>query len=291
MKGYFLPAFGFLGAFAFGQSPDVAPFIELRPTWQVRSSKSDLFQWYDSSGRYSLVGARIVFENGLRGYVAQRFQRITSSGDPDTLDEYFIESRGHWRVGKQYLPFGRKEILRSTVLGARIDTNLLLDQAPIVLAICDGGSGRTRGVTGRIGESVGISFAIGNHFGIQSTDLTHFRFLEDAPGIEKGYRLALGLDTQLSIGSSLLTAEWASLRRGETASDSDADLSDVRLRFKIPSTIYRSSLAWSRNWSKKKDFVMMEIEMKGNDHISYMPIVRFEGLSFHDFGFSAVIKF
>lgn len=281
----------FCSTTAFGQSPDVAPFVELRPTWQVRSGRPDLFQWYDSFGRYSLVGARLIFENGLRGYVAQRFQRVSASGDPDTLDEYYIENRGHWRIGKQYLPFGRREILKSTVLGARLDTNLLLDQAPVTIAVCDGGSGRTRGVVGRFGESVGVSFALGNHFGIQPTDLVHFRFLEEAPGIERGYRLALGLDTQLSIGSSLVMAEWASLRRGETNLDKDQDLSDVRIRFKIPGTLYRSNLGWSRNWTSKRDYVMMEIEMKGDDHFSYMPFVRFQGLAFHDFGFSAVIKF
>jgi len=279
------------GEGAVAQIPDVAPFIELHPAWQVRSTKKSLFNWYDPTGRYSLVGVRMILESGYRVYVAQRLQKVDTSGDPDTVDEYYIESRGHWRIGKQYLPFGRRDIFRTTALAARLDTNLLLDQAPLAITVCDNGSGRTRGVVGRVGGVVGISAAIGNHFGIQATDMAQFRNLEDAPGIGRGYRLALGIDTLISAGSAQLTADWVSFRRGETSLDGNKDVSDLRLRFHIPDTNYRAVMAWSRDWTDRRDFLITEIEIKGNEHITYIPMIRFDGLGFRDFAFTAVMRF
>lgn len=273
------------------QVPDVAPFLELRPTWQVRATKKSLFEYYDAVGRYSLVGLRMVLESGHRVYVAQRFQRVDNTGDPDTLDEYYVEQRGSWRLGKQYLPFGRREILRTTVAAARFDTNLLLDDAPLSLAACDGGSGRTRAVYGRIGGEIGLSFAIGNHIGIQPTDLARFRDVEAAPGIGRGYRLALGADTQVRVGSALVSVEWASLRRGETPLDSDQDLSDVRLKLPPNDRGDKLSLGWSRDWSSQTSVTSLEIELFGNGKISYLPSVRFDGFGFRDFSISAVMKF
>lgn len=273
------------------QSPDVAPFVELRPTWQVRSTKKSLFHWYDLNGRFSLVGVRMILENGLRVYAAQRFEKIDNSGDPDTMDEYYIENRGTWRLGKQYLPFGRREILRSTVVAARLDTHLLLDEAPISVAVFDGGSGRPRGAVARLGGIVAISAAAGNHLGIQATDFAHFQDLEAAVGLERGYRLALGADTQVTFGSAQLTMEWVSLRRGETALDEDRDLSDVRLRLRLPQTGYPAVLSWSRDWSRRRDFAAVEITLQGDEHFAYVPFLRFDGFAFRDFGLSAVVRF
>lgn len=274
----------------FAQNPDVAPFVELHPSWQVRSTKKSLFHWYDPTGRYSLVGLRMVLESGHRIYVAQRFERVDNSGDPDTVDEYYIEQRGHWRLGKQYLPFGRREIVRSTVLAARLDTDLLFEGVPLSISACDGGSGRTRGVFGRVGGPIGLSFALGNHIGIQPTDLAKYRNLEEAPGIGRGYRLALGVDTLVSIGSVNLTAEWASLRRGETADDHDADLSDLRLRFRPPGSDDRVNIGWSRDWAGARDYLSAEFELEAGKKISYLPMIRFEGFSFKDFALTAVVR-
>ncbi|MBS1721429.1 MAG: hypothetical protein JSS66_00315 [Armatimonadetes bacterium] len=271
------------------QTPDVAPFLELHPSWQVRNKKS-LFNWYDPSGRYSLVGLRMLLETGYRVYVAQRFQRVDNSGDPDTLDEYYIESRGHWRIGKQYLPFGRREIIRSSVLGARLDTNLLLDEAPISIAACDGGSGRTRGVFGRINGAIGLSFAVGNHIGIQATDMTRFRDLETAPGIGRGHRLALGADTAMPLGSAQLTAEWVSFRRGETNLDIDRDVSELRLRLPTHGPGDRASVSWSRDWTERQDHMLFEIQFASNERVSFLPMVRFEGFGFKDFALTAVMR-
>lgn len=281
-------AFG--ASVAFAQVPDVAPFLELHPSWQVRSTKKSLFEWNDPMGRYSLVGLRMILEPGYRVYVAQRFQKIDGTGDPDTMDEYYVENRGHWRLGKQYLPFGRREILKSTVLAARFDTDLLFDALPLSIAACDGGSGRTRGVVAHIGGPIGISLAFGNHLGIQGTDLSKFRYLEEAPGIGRGHRFAIGGDTTTSLGSAQLSLEWTSLRRGETDLDTDKDLSDVRLRYKLPGTQYRANMGWSRDWSDRKDFLTFEFDLQDNSKISYMPMLRMEGLTFHDFGFSAVFR-
>ncbi len=279
-----------MGQVASAQVPDVAPFLELRPTWQVRSGGKNIFGWNDLLGRHSLVGLRMMLESGHRVYVAQKFQRESSSADPDTLDEYYIESRGHWRIGKQYLPFGRREIIRSTVLAARADTNLLFQAAPIAIAACDAGTGRTRGVFARVGGPIGISVAFGNHIGIQSTDLTKFQYPDENLGLNRGYRFALGLDSQTAVGSTIWSAEFVALRRGETAMDSDRNLSDLRARFAIPGTNYRGNAGWSRDWDDRKDYFTIEIELRDDAKISYVPFLRTDGLSFKDFGFGMFIK-
>lgn len=273
------------------QSPDVAPFLELRPTWQVRSVKKSLFHYYDQSGRYSLVGARIVFETGLRAYFAQRFEKVDNSGDPETVDEYYIERRGHWRIGKQYLPFGRREILHSTAPAIRVDTHVLVEDAAVTLAVCDGGSGRTRGAIGRIGDRYGLSFAFGDHFGIQPTDLAPFKDIENGPGAGRGYRMALGVDAETQLGSTILGGEYVTFQRGATVADQDKGVSDLRVRFWVPGKPYRGTVAWSRDWTERRDFTVLELELKADDHFTYVPRIRMEGMSFKDFSLSAVVRF
>lgn len=279
-----------LASAASAQTPDVAPFLELNPTWLVRSDKKSYFNWYDPTGRQSLVGLRMILESGLRAYVAQRLQRVENSGDPDTLDEYYIENRGHWRVGKQYLPFGRRETIRTTVPAARLDTTLLLDEAPVSVAVFDAGSGRPRGVSGRLGGPIGVSFMVGSHLAVQPTDLAHFRNLETAPGAGRGHRLLLGADTQIGLGSAQMSLEWVSLRRGETDLDRDQDVSDVRLRFRLPDRDDRVTLGWAKNWTDGQDTTLCEVHLAASERLSYRPAIRFNGLSFREFSFSVVVK-
>ncbi|MCW5935731.1 MAG: hypothetical protein KIT11_00295 [Fimbriimonadaceae bacterium] len=276
---------------AFPQVPNLAPFVELHPTWQVRTGAQNRFSWYDPMGRYSIVGVRMILEPGYRAYFAQRLQKVEGSGDPSAVDEAYIEDRGYWRVGKQYLPFGRRLILRESVLAARGDTRLVFDDAPLSIAFCDGGSGRPRGVTGRIGRELGVSFAAGDHFGIQPTSLTAVQNPEDAAGSGRGHSLILGADVSLPVGPNLVTAEWAGFREGKDERDRNRDVSVLEFRTRTRGTDYGIGLSWARDWTAQRDFYRLEAELLGQDRINYLPAIRFEGARFRDFSLSVVVRF
>lgn len=278
-------------ALAVSQTPDVAIFSDLRPTWSVENTNKSRFQWYDLQGRYSLIGFRLILEPGYRVSVSQRLQRIDNSGDPDSLDEYYIEDRGNWRIGKQYLPFGTRNMLRETALAARIDTRLVFDEVPIQIAYADAGPGRIRGVVARIGNSLGISAAVGNHFGIQSTALTQVQLPLDAPGRGRGYRLALGADATWDLKEAIIVAEWVMLKDGETSLDLDRNVSDIKFIWSIPHSSGRITTGWSRTWDLQKDFFHVEGEVPFNDKVTWIPFVRFDNQRLKDFGVSARIKF
>jgi len=151
---------------AFCQTPDVTVRAEFLPTYLTSEGSRSSFRWYSRTGEFSLVGIRMTLDSGLRLAVNQRLERIDNDPDKDSLDEYYIERRGEWKIGKQYLPFGSRRILRDSVPAARVDTRLVFDAVPIQLAVCDAGTGRTRGVVARIGDRWGISIATGDHFGL-----------------------------------------------------------------------------------------------------------------------------
>ncbi len=150
--------------------------------------------------------------------VAQRLQRIPNDGDEEQLDQYYVEDPGLWRLGKQYLPFGRGLLLRESGRAARGDTNLIFQNLPISAAICDNGRDRTRGVFGRVGSTVGVSFAVGNNIGIQGTSLNAVRRPEDNPGAGRGYKFALGVDGAKRFWIFTVQGEVLALRRGHTRS-------------------------------------------------------------------------
>src|SRR5207253_1549758 len=120
--------------------------------------------------------------------ISQKFAKIPNDPDRDLLDQYYLEDEGIWRIGKQYLPFGSGRFLHESVLAVRGDTQLVLEGLPIVAAAVDNGKGRQRGFVGRIGSRLGLSFALGSHFGINATSFTLVRRPEDSPGVGHGYK-------------------------------------------------------------------------------------------------------
>src|SRR5690606_32834282 len=93
------------------QAPDIAVYADLYPTLNWKESQKGSLRWYDLSGHTSTVGFRMVLESGNRVLVSQRLQRYPGDADIDDLDEYWIESTGSWRLGKQLLPFGARNII------------------------------------------------------------------------------------------------------------------------------------------------------------------------------------
>lgn len=275
---------------AFGQTPQVAIYADLRPTWFVETKQVNRIRWYDPHGQYSVVGFHIVLETGNIVKVTQRLEKIDNDGERDTLDEAFIESRGLWRVGKQYLPFGQQNILKESVPALRYDTQLLFDAIPISLAVSDNIDGYTRAVVARVGGDLGVSVAFGDHIAIQGSSLSQFRRPQDAPGRGHGYQRAVGLDTKYGWGGGVLEAEWVLLSDGNTPEDEDQNLSDLRFRFTTKGTNFVTVLAWSRSWTDQRDWYRAFIEVPVSKNVVWEPFVRFSGLGWQDFGLTARIR-
>ncbi|MCH8978553.1 MAG: hypothetical protein IH945_04835 [Armatimonadetes bacterium] len=272
------------------QTPEVALFADLRPSWFMERGQISRIRWYDPHGRYSVLGFHIVLETGNRVKITQRLEKIDNDGDPDNLDEYYVESRGTWRIGKQYLPFGQQNILRETTPALRYDTELLFDAAPIKIAVGDNGRNLTRGIFARVGDEVGVSFAIGNHIGIQGTALTQFQRPESAPGRGRGHQKAYGFDASYPLAGGTVEAEWVSLRDGDTPQDVDRDLSDLRYRFTTRKTNYVVTVAWSRSWERQTDWYRVYAEIPISRKVVWEPFVRFRGFGWQDFGLTARIR-
>jgi len=261
------------------QSPDVIIKTDLRLVYASERGGANSVRWYDIMGRYSTVSLSFTLEPGFKALVSERLQALEHTGDSELLDEYYIEDPGNWRLGKQYLPFGRGVLLREAGRAARGETSLFLEGLPVVLALCDSGPGQPRGAVGRIGGRIGISAAVGEHFATSASALTPIRRPEDAPGKGEGYRLIVGADFSKRLGSVMVQGEFASLRQGEGSRSPETDVSDLSFSIK-PRPLTFVTVAWSRNWGSHTDFFRLEGSLPVYRGIALEPIVRMRGSSF-----------
>lgn len=290
MRTSFVVGAALVAGSCLAQTPQVAIFADLRPTLFVHTGETNRIRWFDYSGRYSLIGFHIVLETGNIVKVAQRLEVIDNDGDPDTIDEAFIEARGSWRIGKQYLPIGQQNILRESVPALRYDTELLFDAIPISIAVSDNVDGYARGVVARVGGDLGVTLALGDHFGIQGSSLTQFRQPEEGPGRDHGYHRAIVLDTRYGMSGGVLEAEWVFLGDGHTATDKDRTLSDLRFRFTTKGTNYAGSVGWSRSWDSNRDWYTARLEIPISNKVVWEPFIRFSGFDWQDFGLTAHVR-
>jgi hypothetical protein len=270
------------------QNPDVLIHVDLVPTYRLATHRQN-FQWYDDLGHYSTVSLGLSLEPGFKAYVSERLQRVNNDADPEQLDEYYVEDPGIWRVGKQYLPFGRQGLLRDAAKAARGDTRLLLPTIPITVAICDNGPRQVRGIVGRIGSSVGVSFAYGNNFGAQASSLDVVRRPEDAPGQGRGYGTAVGIDFARHYKIYTIQAEAVALRRGETSLDRDTEVSDLAFTLQ-PNKFQALTLGWSREWRGDDTFWRVQGKFLITRDLWLEPIVRMKDGEFFDLGLTLRVK-
>jgi hypothetical protein len=270
---------------AAAQQPDVFIRVDARLHLNSARGQDTQLRWFDNLGRHSTVALSLSLEPGFRGFISQKIQQIPNDGDGEQLDEYYIEDPGSWRVGKQYLPFGRQTILRESARAARGDTNLILESLPITGAIFDNGRGRPQGVMARLGGSVGVSVAYGQHLGIQSTSLALVRRPEDAPGEGRGYRQALGADFGRRFGRYTISGEFVAFRGGHTDLDRDMEVSDLALLIQ-PSRQQSLTFGWSRNWLTGENFLRAQGRIGLTESVWLEPIVRLRNGSFYDTGVS-----
>jgi len=213
---------------AVGQVPDVRLKFDVGIYGSLKSDGHSAFHTYDPLGRPSTVSLTFFLESGLRAYAAQRFERVTGSGNTDLLDELYIEDEGIWRVGKQYLPFGYGRLMAETAIAARGESSIVVDGVPIVLGFCDNGKGYQQGWVARIGRpGLNLYWANGRSFGISGTALAPFRRPEDASGVNRGYRTVIGLESSRKVGLGVFTAAVVTLRQPISPLDSDLVVTDV----------------------------------------------------------------
>jgi len=224
-----------LAVCSFAQTPDVQVKADLGPTYRNQVIGGSDTHWYDPFGHHSTISLQFGLEPGFRAYVSQKIERIRNDGDRSPIDESYVEDQGVWRAGKQYLPFGQQRIFRESVVAVRSDTELFLHDLPMSVAACDGGGGRERGVVGRIGRSLGASFAFGEHFGIAGTTLTQVRLPTESPGIHGGYKRVIGVDARRDVGVIHLAGEFVAFRGGELDAR-DIDVLDITATLQPTST-------------------------------------------------------
>lgn len=277
------------------QSLDPVYYVDLRPTaTQIRGGFSH-FHWYDRDGRVSVVGLRLGLQNGNQIHIAQRLERIDNSGDIESLDEYSLERRGEWKLGKQYLTFGAGGLLRDSAPALTLQTHLVFDEAPVTIALAESGAGRTRGFVARVGRNIGFSVAVGEYFANQATSLTVIRPPDQAPGRDHGYGLVWGLDARHQIGEVALTGEVASLRQGQTPQDVDQTVSDLKLVWRAPKSTRSAEvqllLGWARTWGDSQDFFRASAEIQVDRHFVVTPFLRFSDHTVQEVGVSGRIRF
>lgn len=284
--------FGLLGAVvsASAQLPDVRFRLDASLVYRSPDRGASRLRMVDPFGRPSILALTFLLEPGFQVYAAQRLQQIQNDADRDVMDEYYVEDPGIWRVGRQYLPFGTGRILRESVIAARGDTSLILENLPIAVALCDGGDGMQRGIVGRVGSRLGVSVALGERFGIAGTALNFVRFPEQSPGRRRGWGRALGLDYTKRFGPASVTGEWLALTDGATAQDKDLTLFDVSMRV-APTTFHSLTLGWTRQTTSRVDFYRIQAEVFATKNVWIEPTLRYRDSRFLEFSLGCRVRF
>lgn len=276
-------------AAAHAQAPDVMVKLDLRPTFVGRPNGSDDFRTYDILGRPSTVGLFFSLEPGFNAVLTQRLERIPNDPDKDQLDEYYVEDPNYWRAGKQYLPFGLARLLRESVVAIRVNVNVGSEAVPAALAACDGGNQRQKGFVARLGERLGLSVAIGEHFAISGTALTLFRRPEESPGMGRGYRQILGSDYATRKGNWGGSVEVVSFQKGETSLDRNFEASDLHFFLESDRT-RRIGIGWSRDWRQSQDTYRVDGRFQIQDNMWLEPTLRMRSGNLLDFGITVNAK-
>lgn len=279
-----------LPALAVAQAPDVLIKADLRFGISAETGGRSYLRWFDIMGRTSTVSLMFTLEPGFKAVVSQRLQTIPNSGDREFFEEYYVEDPGLWRVGKQILPFGREFVIRESARGVRGDTNLFLEGLPVVVAACDEGPQLPRGIVARVGGRIGVSAAVGEHFGISGSSLTVIRRPEDSPGKGAGYGFLLGADFSKRWGRLEASGEFVVLRRGNSSVDRETEVSDLAFTVRNPEGV-TATAAWSRDWEAGQNFFRVEATLKVYRGLMLEPIVRWQGRRIWLAGISARAKF
>ena len=286
---------GLVPVVASAQKLDPVFYVDLRPTFTSTRGGTNEFHWYDRDARPSVVGVRLNLQNGNQIHLSQRLERIENTGDVDSLDEYTLERRGEWKLGKQYLTFGAGGLVRDSAPALSVQTHVVFDRLPATIAIAEAGPGRARGLFARVGRDTGVSVAVGEHLANQPTSLSTIRNPEDAPGRDHGYGLILGIDARQQMGAFSVVGEFASFQQGQDTSDVDTQVSDLRATWRAAKTSRSAEISllfgWSRDWQSREDFYRISADVQVDRHFIVSPYVRFNRGALAQVGLSSRIRF
>ncbi len=266
------------------QTPDIIVAIDFRPTFLNGDGRNAQLRWFDAYAMPSTVGFKGRMADGKRFAVTQRLARHIGDGDPDQVDEFYFESPGDWKIGKQALPFGQHSLYRETTPALRLHTNLVFEDALLDFAVTDAGTGRPRGVVGRLGKNTGLSFALGENFGVQDTAFAILRQDIRGAGKNHGYRSILGLDTVLFKYPFTFEGEIIFAQQGHTSFDEDLNISDIRAIYQMPNGRDRVTAAWAREWRSNVDAFRLDGEFVIVNQVVLMPHIRFGSRGLGQFG-------
>lgn len=275
---------------AAAQVPDVALRIDLNLNYQSTSGSKNRIRWYDPLGRHSVVGVGMTLEPGYYVLITERMQRIPGDIDTEQIDEAYIEDPGRWRIGRQYLPFGSRGIIREAALGARAETPLLNGKLNVRAQIFDNGRDKLRGGMVRLGDRFGVSAAIGSHIGAAATSLGTVRDPQDSPGPGRGYQAALGADGTITRGRIAFTGEFVALRKSNSPLDGALDISDLKASITGPGEEATLTVGWSREWIHRDDNYRVESLLKLAKNLSLKSFVRFERGTWKDLSIGLRIR-
>jgi hypothetical protein len=276
-------------AIAPAQIPDVKVRLDAVMSYRQDLNGASKVRYYSVFGRHGTAALMFTLEPGFTAFLSQKLERIPNDADRDSLDEAYVEDEGIWRVGKQYLPFGSGNILRESVMAARADTTLVLEELPIRMAVVDGGTGRQRGIVARLGTNLGASIAAGEHFGINGTALTQIRRPEESPGRGRGWRRAFGFDGTLRYGDVDVRAEAVILRDGHTSLDENLAIFDVAARL-VPGPFSEFTLGYTKETRTGRDFLRAVAEVEATENVSLRPFVRMRGGRLWDLGIEVRVR-
>lgn len=234
MRAQILATAALLSVTAVAQAPLVTFSADINPQITMEEDGLVRLRFYDDAGNFSRLRMNLLLENGWHLRFFQKLGRIANDADDSSVDEVYVERPGDWRVGKQYLPFGSGRLLKETGIGGRLDTYLAIADMPISAAIIENGHGRQSGFIARLGGNIGISVAVGRHFGINATSFTQLHNPERSPGKGRGHRMAFGVDSGIAIGGWKTTGEWVALRDGHTTLDPDEDVLNLMITYQFP---------------------------------------------------------
>lgn len=275
----------------FGQLPEVRLKLDSYSAYVARESGPSSFHLYDTLGRTSSLGLTFFLDSGLRAFISQRLQQIPGDPNHDPLDEYYVENEGIWRLGRQYLPFGTGRIFRESAVAARGDTNLILENLPVSVAICDNGPGLQRGIVARTGwKWFGASAAVGDHFGIAATSLDFIRRPDQSPGEGHGWKQVFGMDVGRKTTIFTVRGEILAFRQGDDPKDTDLNVLDVSATLD-PSKYQSFTFGWTRRTPDRADFYRLMGSIWLAKNVSFEPVVRYKDDKFYDISLGLRVRF
>jgi hypothetical protein len=205
------------------------------------------------------------------------------------LDQYYVESQGNWRVGKQYLPFGQNGLLNESALAVRSDWTVPTLELPIRVSACSAGSGRQQGVVGRIGDNIGASVAIGENFGIAATSFGVIRLPTQAADVGHGFHQIYGLDFASRTDRWQYRGEVALLRGPETPTDLTDFIADTSVTWD-PTKFCGYQLGVSYSARQQASYIRGQLFVHLVKRVSFEPMIRFRNGGFFDLSLALHVK-